>query len=213
MIWTLKVTCVSGPYHDAECIRFIELDQEACLYDLHVAIQDAVHFDDESEFAYFQSASLKGKRVFIPEGVDPEDGVDTDIYEDMPLAEALPSAPRRKLFYLYDLDEEWVFEVHREPGEKEPSPHEFYPLVKEERGVGPDPLQYGNDLDDFVDAEEAVELRAAQRASRDSLEDAGDADDLEVRSMLGRFGDDDEDDDEDEDEDDFGGDNDDDDRW
>lgn len=212
MIWTLKVSCLAGPYHDAECIRIIEVDEEASLYDIHVAIQDAVHFDDECEFAFFQSASLNGKRVYVPEGVDPEEGVDTDLYEDVPLAEGLPSEPRRKLYYLFDLDEEWIFEIRKERGAKAPSPHEFYPLVRDDLGVGPDPMQYGNDLDDFADSEEASEVRNARRNREDSDEDDGD--DLEVRSSFGRFGDDDDEEDDEAGEDDFGGDEtDDDDTW
>ncbi len=197
MIWTLKVTCVAGPYHDGECIRHVEIDEGSNLYDLHVAIQDAVHFDDECDFAYFWSASPGGKRIYIPEGVDPEEGVDSDLYEDVPLADGLATEGRQRLFYLFDLDEEWIFEIRKERGEKTPSPHEFYPLVRDDLGTGPDPLQYGNDLDDFVEAEEAAEIKSGRSRHRASDEEGPDEDDLDIRSMFGRFGDDDEEEDDD----------------
>jgi hypothetical protein len=218
MIWTLKITCVSGPYHDAECVRYIEVDEEASLYDVHVAIQDAVHFDDEFEFAYFQGASPNGKRAYYPEGVNPDEGVDTDLYEDEELATALPSESRRHLYYLFNFDEEWIFEIRKERGEKEPDPNEFYPLVVEQASVGPDPMQYGNDLDDFADPDEAAEHRAAhpRRSAAGEEADDGDDDRRDIRSLFGiADGEDDEDEDEKE-EDGFGfdrGEDDEGDRW
>lgn len=217
MIWTLRVTCVSGPYHDAECVRYIEVDEEASLYDLHVAIQDAVHFDDEFEFTYFHASSPTAKRAYYPEGVDPDEGVDTDLYEDESLATALDCEGRRHLYYLFNLDEEWIFEVRRERGAKEPDPREFYPLVLDEAGVGPDPMQYGNDLDDFADPDEAAEHRARLAGRGGAANDEDEDGDDERRGMRSLFGLEDDDEDEDEDEDDgFGRDRDEDDdsdRW
>lgn len=215
MIWTLKITCVSGPYHDGECVRYIDVDEEASLYDVHIAIQDAVHFDDEFEFAYFQGTSPNGKRVYHPEGVNPDEGVDTDLYEEEPLATALDCEGRRHLYYLFNLEDEWIFEVRKERGEKEPDPGEFYPLILDEAGIGPDPMQYGNDLDDFADADDAAEHRAAH-ARGTAPEEGEEGDRRDIRSLFGIS--EDEEDEEDEEEDDgFGlereGDDDKDDRW
>ncbi len=44
MILTFTVECAFGAYFKGECIRAIEIDEEACLYDLHEAIQDSVSF-------------------------------------------------------------------------------------------------------------------------------------------------------------------------
>ena len=41
MILTLTIDCVRGTYLKEQCIRVIEMDEKACLYDLHDAIQDA----------------------------------------------------------------------------------------------------------------------------------------------------------------------------
>ncbi len=192
MIWTLKVTCAAGPYRDAECVRFIELDEQASLYDLHVAIQDAVDFDDEFEFLFFQSGSLRGRRALLPEGAEHGPGVDPDAYEDMPVAAALPTQPRQRLYYLFNPDASWIFEVRREPGAKAPSPHEFYPLVRDDLSVGPAPMQYGDVLDDFADADEAAEHRERLRATARAFDEDDDEDDEDdapdIRCVLGNCG-------------------------
>ncbi len=200
MIWTLKVTCAAGPYRDTECIRYIELDEQASLYDLHVAIQDAVNFDDEYEFLFFTSTSHRGRRELLPEGAVEGPGVDPDVYEDMPAATAIPTQPRQRLFYLFNPDADWIFEVRREPGEKPPSPHEFYPLVRDELSVGPDPMQYGDMLHDCADADEAAEHRERLRSTARAFDEDDEGDDEDdapdIRCVLGNCG---EDEDEDED--------------
>ncbi len=179
MLFTLRVTCLSGPYYDSECIRFIEIEPDANLYDLHVAIQDAVHFDDELDFAFFRASSPGGKREYIPDGLDPRDDYDIDLYEDLNLADALESEGRDRLFYAYDIDSEWIFEISKEPINKEADPIEYYPLVLEEAGIGPDPMQYGVPLDDYADLDEAAEHRAMhmRQVYADVLE--GELDDMD----------------------------------
>jgi len=216
MLWTVRVTCISGPHYDTECIRFIEIEPAASLYDLHVAIQDAVHFDDLLDFTLFRATSPGGKREYIPEGLDPRDDYDIDLYEDLNLAEALECEGRERLFYVYDVDNEWLFEISKEPVNKEADPSEYYPLVLEEVGIGPDPLQYGVPLDDFADDDEAAEHRAMhlRQVYSDYLdsdleegeddEDEDDEDTGEYRQIFNSlFNIDEDDDDEDDDDDDY----------
>ena len=47
MIWMLKVELLFGAYAEEECIRVIEIDSSSTLEDLHLAIQDAVDFDND----------------------------------------------------------------------------------------------------------------------------------------------------------------------
>jgi Plasmid pRiA4b ORF-3-like protein len=46
MIWTLKVKI-------GECIRFVEIDSKDSFLSLHVAIQEAVDFDNDHLFEFF----------------------------------------------------------------------------------------------------------------------------------------------------------------
>ena len=50
MIYTLRVECVFGIYLEHECIRIMEFKEDASLYDLHNAIQDAVDFGRDHPF-------------------------------------------------------------------------------------------------------------------------------------------------------------------
>ena len=70
MILTLTVECAFGAYLKEQCIRTIEIDEEARLYDLHEAIQDAVQFGRDHPFQFFlaNSASLCEKTVANREG-------------------------------------------------------------------------------------------------------------------------------------------------
>jgi len=210
MIWTLKVTCVDGPYFDGECIRVVEIDETANLYDLHVAIQEAMEFDDEFSFAYFHAVNKTGKRFYFPEGMEPEEGVDTDLYEDIPLSAAF-DVKKKGFFYLFNFDEEWLFHIEKEKGSKKPKAGEFYPVVIEAKSVGTLPMQYDNSVNDFADPEEAAEYRAERLHQREVEEDGGmDDDEDDPRYPLSDDEDDedgfDDDDDLDEgdDEEDFG---------
>ena len=201
MIWTLKVTCVDGPNFDKECIRVIEIEDTASLYDVHAAIQEAMEFDDEFPFTYFHAVNKTGKRFYFPEGVDPEDGVDTDMYEDIPLS-AVFGVKKKELFYLFNFDEEWLFRIEREKGSKEPKEGEFYPVVVEAKSVGSLPMQYDNSANDFADSEEAAEFRA-ERLHQRELEEEGEEEDEDERGYFGGGDDDDEDEDEFDDGDDL----------
>ena len=192
MIWTLKVTCVDGPCFDGECVRVVEIEDTANLYDVHAAIQEVMEFDDEFQFTYFHAVNKTGKRFYFPEGVDPEEGVDTDMYEDIPLAAAF-DVKKKALFYLFNFDEEWLFQIEKEKGSKQPQKDEFYPVVVEEKSVGALPMQYDNSANDFADPEEAAEYRA-ERLHRRELEEEGEEEDDE-ENLGYPFADDEEDED------------------
>ena len=53
MIMTLTIECVRGTCLKEQCIRVIEIDEDACLYDLHDAIQDAFDFGRDHPFEFF----------------------------------------------------------------------------------------------------------------------------------------------------------------
>ena len=53
----MAIDCVWGAYLKEPCIRVIEIDEEACLYDLHDAIQDAVKFGWDHPFEFFLANS------------------------------------------------------------------------------------------------------------------------------------------------------------
>lgn len=179
-VWRLKVLCVAGPSWDGSetCIRTIDVRSDSSLYDLHAAILESVHFEehDESVFTYFTAANYRGRRTYLADGQPLTHNTDTDVFEDLPLADALPAEAGRYLYYVFDADDPWVFLIGRQPGSRPPSVHEFYPYVRDELNEGPDPIQHGDGLDDFADAEEGEEfndLRDRFRAQRRAREESG----------------------------------------
>lgn len=158
MINRLRITCVSGPWLDEECVRFIDMPDSANLFDLHVAIQDSVLFDDEYPFYYFTSLAHTGSPAMIPEGLDPEagpDAIDTDVYEDIYAMDFIKPGAKKSLFYVFTTDaDDWIFKVQHTGQTHEPEKDEFYPLVLDELSIGPNPEQYGSGFDDFAEDEE-----------------------------------------------------------
>ena len=179
-IWRLKVLCVAGPYWDGSdtCIRTIDVRDDCSLYDLHTAILESVHFEehDESVFTYFTAVNYRGRRTYLADGQSLTPQTDTEPFEDLLLADALPDGPGRFLYYVFDAQDPWVFLVGREPGARAPSVHEFYPFVRDELNDGADPVQHGDGLDDFADADEGEEfndLRERFRQQRRAREESG----------------------------------------
>ena len=78
MILTLTIECVWGVYLKEECIRVIEIDEKASLYDLHDAIQDAVNFGRDHPFEFFlaNSSSPYAAKKWLTEKEEWEDKED-----------------------------------------------------------------------------------------------------------------------------------------
>ena len=157
----VRVSCADGPWWDGEeCVRFIEMAESSNLYDLHVAIQSAVDFDEEGPFYFFLAEDCDTEdREMIPATLplDPEKAdIDDDVYEDEKLLPNLPSVGRRRLFYAFKSEDgDWFFDVTRTGVVSSAKPGEFYPLPVESLAVGPNPTQYGHDFDDYAVDEDA----------------------------------------------------------
>jgi hypothetical protein len=139
MILTLTIDAVWGAYLENPCTRVIEIEEHACLYDLHDAIQDAVGFGRDHPFMFFlaNSSSPYARKQWLSEEEEWEDKED-DFYR-IRLSDIWPTG-RKKLFYLFDFGDKWTFAVRKERGTKEPEPGVTYPrLIKV---IGPNPEQY-----------------------------------------------------------------------
>lgn len=159
---------MAGPYWDTDgsdvCVRTIDVLDSTSLYDLHAAILESVHFEehDESVFTFFTAMDHRGRRTYLGDGKPLSKETNIECFEDIPLANALPSGGRQFLFYVFDADDPWVFLIGRDPATRASSPHEFYPLVRDELNRGPDPIQHGDGLDDFADVDEGEEFHELQ---------------------------------------------------
>jgi hypothetical protein len=139
MILTLTIKCVRGAYLKETITRVIEIDEEASLYDLHDSIQDAFDFGRDHPFDFFlaNNSSQYAVRKRLTGKEEWEDR-EPDFLET-PLKNIWPTG-RKKLYYLFDFGDKWVFEIRKARGVKEPERGVKYPrLIK---AIGPNPEQY-----------------------------------------------------------------------
>jgi len=139
MIFTLTIDCVWGAYLKESCVRFIEIDEDASLYELHDSIQDAVDFGRDHPFEFFlaNSSSPWAKKQRLTEKKEWEDK-EADFCR-IRLADIFPVG-RKKLYYLFDFGDRWTFEIRKRQGAKEPEPGVNYPRLIQT--IGPNPEQY-----------------------------------------------------------------------
>ena len=127
MIFTLKIAI--SRWH-----AILEVDSSTTLNELHTAIQDAVHFDEDHMYEFFIARTARsGERKHF----DMEDGS----LQTTCIADVLPLPKDRKLFYLFDYGDNWIFRVsmtRRKPFEAEEGVR--YPRLIQE--VGDRPEQY-----------------------------------------------------------------------
>lgn len=175
-VFRVRVACVDGPWWDGEeCVRFVEMPEASNLYDLHIAIQAAVDFDEEGPFFFFQAEDCDTEeRDMLPPSLppDPEKAdIDDDVYEELKLLPHLPRTGLRRLFYAFKSEDgDWFFEVQHTGVESDAKPGEFYPLPVESLAVGPNPTQYGHDFDDFAEDPDAFRPPARGGAPDDDEE-------------------------------------------
>jgi hypothetical protein len=132
MIWTLRVELLFGTYAEEECVRVIEIDSSATLDDLHLAIQDAVDFDTDHlyEFYIAKTERSRDRQRFHDENGD----IHTTTLEDL-----YPLEKGRKLFYLFDYGDNWLFKVAKSQVKPHPAEKDVeYPRVVERIGNNPD---------------------------------------------------------------------------
>jgi hypothetical protein len=139
MILTLTIECVRGAYLKEPFLRVIEIDEKACLYDLHKVIQDTVKFGRDHPFEFFlaNSSSPYAVKTWLTEKEEWEDKEDD--FCRIRLTNIWPTG-RKKLYYLFDFGDKWTFEIRKGRGGKEPEQGVKYPRLL--KAIGPNPEQY-----------------------------------------------------------------------
>ncbi len=138
-IYTLTVECVSGRYFEEDCVRVIEIEEKASLHDLHLAIQDAVEFDNDHLFDFYAGRHPSyQKKIWF--GNEDEWENRNIAYEDIELRRVYPLKKGFKLYYLFDWGDEWIFWVRKGRRTMKTAQGVSYPRVTEQRG--PNPEQY-----------------------------------------------------------------------
>lgn len=132
MIWTIKIELLFGIYADESWNASIELDSTSTLEDLHFIIQDTINFDNDNMYEFYISRTERSReRVTF-------DDENEKIYETT-LENLYPLEKNRKLFYLFDYGDSWLFKITK--SRKKPHNSEKgkkYPRIIEVKGKTPE---------------------------------------------------------------------------
>lgn len=136
MVITLKLQSAYGSFDPESKVwyRLIEIEEQADLESLHIAIQAAVDFDNDHLYEFFIANNPTGGNK---ERFDDESG---GLLEH-PIGDMFPLPNHKKLFYLFDYGDSWYFRITKV--RKRPMPAESgvrYPRIVE--AVGKNPQQY-----------------------------------------------------------------------
>jgi len=134
MIWTLKVELLFGTYAEEEWDGLIEIESSSTLEELHFAIIDAVNFENDHLYEFYVSRTERSRDRLR---FDVESGI---IY-DTTLESLYPLEKGRKLYYLFDYGDHWLFRITKSrKSPQEPKTGIKYPRLLSE--TGKEPVQY-----------------------------------------------------------------------
>jgi len=132
MIWTFKIELLFGMYAENKWRAEIELDSALSLESLHYAIQRAVEFDDDHLYEFYISRTERSRERIRFD--DENEGIYSTTIEEI-----YPLAKDRKLYYMFDYGDSWLFKITRtRKSPKEPKPGIEYPRLVNEVGIKPE---------------------------------------------------------------------------
>lgn len=132
MIWTLKVELLFGTYAEEKWDGLIEIESSSTLETLHFAIIDAVHFENDHLYEFYVSRTERSRDRLR---FDEESG---KIY-DTTLESLYPLEKGRKLYYLFDYGDHWLFRITKNrKSPQEPKTGIKYPRLLSEVGKAPE---------------------------------------------------------------------------
>lgn len=132
MIWTIKIELVFGIYANDSWECIVEMDSASTLEDLHYVIQGSVEFDNDHMYEFYISRTERSReRIRF-------DGENEKIYHTT-LESLYPLEKNRKLYYLFDYGDSWLFRVSKtRKAAMEPVSGQEYPRFVAEKGKVPE---------------------------------------------------------------------------
>lgn len=138
MNYRLNIKCIGGPFLREPCTRVVCMGNSSSLLELHHMVQKAVSFDDDHIFDFYTANSgspWADKRRFSLD----EDWEQRVADFDRILLRNIWPLGRKKLYYLFDIGDYWLFEIRKLRSRK--TDGSLVPRQIIER-IGPDPMQY-----------------------------------------------------------------------
>ena len=132
MIWILKAELLFGAYAEEAWTGTIEIDSSSTLEDLHLALQDALTFENDHMYEFYVS---KTRRTHNRLRYNDEN----ELVYNVTLEELYPLEKGNKFFYLFDYGDRWTFRITKSRKKaQEPLQGIEYPRLIEEVGVKPE---------------------------------------------------------------------------
>lgn len=131
MIQTIEIELIEGIYFEQPWSCTIEIPLDYSLEELHLAIQDAVDFDNDHLYEFIVGSNPRARSTI---NVDCQSD---DIYETT-VQKLLESSKGKKVFYYFDFGDSWLFQLKK--SRKKPimeNPDKCYPRVVSENGKKP----------------------------------------------------------------------------
>ena len=139
--YTLSIECMSGRNLKDRYVRIIETPSDTTLGDLHYIVLEMTSFDGSDHLSGFYLANAwQGRRKEWLTVSDDGDEAAEELLWDKPLANLYPLPRTKKLYYLFDFGDSWIFEIRKKGREIKPAPGVEYPLLIHEEG--PQLVQY-----------------------------------------------------------------------
>jgi hypothetical protein len=132
MIIELTIALLGGGYAEGPWQGVLEIDDQSSLDALHLAIQDAVHFDNDHLYEFFIARTPNSRDRLVMD-------FESDAIHEVALEDVFPLENGRKLFYMFDYGDSWLFSVSK--GRKkawEPVSGIRYPRLTSETGTTPE---------------------------------------------------------------------------
>ena len=131
MIWTVTIELLFGMYVKENWSASIELDSLTTLEDLHYIIQDTVGFDNDHMYEFYIARTDRSReRIHF-------DDENEKLY-DTTLESLYPLEKNRKLFYLFDYGDSWLFKISKSRKKPyDPEKRKKYPRIIEVKGETP----------------------------------------------------------------------------
>ena len=127
----------------------IEIPDCCSLFNFHLFIQKIIDFDNDHLFEFYVGRNFRDRKMNFSENPGyPHDGGE---YEHITLKDVYP-LKGLKLYYLFDLGDNWIFEMRKSRKTAKAEKGKEYPCVVTDNGVKLIQYNYSDDFDlEFIE--------------------------------------------------------------
>jgi hypothetical protein len=132
-LYTLNIGNFWDPVDDKNFWEaIIEVPDIYSLFDLHLYIQHIINFDNDHLFEFYAGRNDRNRKIAFSDSLGyPDDGGD---YESILLKDIYP-LKGLKLYYLFDIGDNWLFEIRKSREKAKVQQDTKYPRIVSDNGI------------------------------------------------------------------------------